>query len=516
MPALIQENCQKPLNLTKQKRTRFSDVVSRKPTIGAVQNNKVNSPLLSDCSKEKLLERNARLASERTTAETVQIPVVVHIIHRGEPVGTGANISAAQAYSQIKVLNDDYNGRNADKTNIRDGFASIVGNAEIEFVLALEDEDGNPLSEPGITRFQGSQPEWTQATFNFSVKPATQFDPFKYLNIWSANMGAGLLGYAQFPQQPIVDGIPPAQAQDGDGVVIGYRYFGSIAEVITPQLLEGAPFNLGRTATHEVGHWLGLRHVWGDGADGAGCQVDDFVADTPNQSTPSRGCPSTLKETCNSIDLWENYMDYTDDECMNMLSEGQVERVRAVLELDQMRDSLTRSDVLVATEGLTVASFSSSTNSACPGAIVRFKDFSTVILSENPTITDLKWEFEGGTPATAFDSNVEVSYASVGAYDVTLIATSAAGIDTIKLEDYMEVVVKTASENVTLPVNEPFDNLTALPAEWTTEGIWNLYAGAGFESTKSISADNFNSPNDADFISPNFSTERIGRCENHF
>ena len=224
--------------------------------------------------QEQIKARKAMGLAGRTMGEVYQIPVIVHIIHNGEPIGEGANISAAQVYSQIEVLNEDFRKRNADAANIRDAFADIQADAEIEFVIALEDPNGNPLPEPGITRSQGSQSVYTLEQFDALVKPFTQFDPFRYANFWTCNLEQGLLGYAQFPDDAGVAGIPFSGPANRDGVVMGYRYFGSIDKVVTPQLQEAGAFALGRTTTHEVGHWLGLRHISGDG--NGDCSLDDF------------------------------------------------------------------------------------------------------------------------------------------------------------------------------------------------------------------------------------------------
>jgi hypothetical protein len=143
-----------------------------------------------------------------------------------------------------------------------------------------------------------------------------------------------LLGYAQFPDGSGLAGLEDSYGTaQTDGIVIGYKYFGSSDKGDFPVLL--APFDLGRTTTHEVGHWLGLRHIWGDGD----CSVDDFCGDTPNASEPSYGCPVN-KTSCGSLDMVENYMDYTDDICMNSFTPDQAERMHTVLKTSPRRAEL--------------------------------------------------------------------------------------------------------------------------------------------------------------------------------
>ena len=439
--------------------------------------------------QQKIQERRVLNLAGRITGTVYQIPVVVHIIHNGEPVGEGTNISAEQVYSQIEVLNEDFRKRNPDASNIRDQFAPIQGDVEVEFVLALEDENGNPLAEPGITRFQGSQTVYSTGAFDALVKPITQFNPYRYANFWTANLETGLLGYAQFPGNSGVDGIPFSGPENQDGVVMGYRYFGSLDKVSTPQLEGAGEFAYGRTTTHEVGHWLGLRHISGDGS--GDCSIDDFVDDTPLQSEQLFRCPSAIYESCGSLDMWENFMDYVDDRCMNSFTQGQVDRMRTVIETDPMRDSLTRSDVLVATEGLTVASFSSTTEEACMATPITFTSVSTVILSDNREITHLEWQFEGGHPATATGDNIEVSYDALGMYDVTLIATSAAGKDTLTLEDYINIITITPSTEV-FPLTADFESGGVPPVAWDADRAWELTTVAGFGSSRAAVMDNFN------------------------
>ena len=197
-----------------------------------------------------------------------------------------------------------------------------------------------------------------------------------------------------------------------------------------------------------------------------------LVDDTPEQAGQYNSCPSEFAESCGSLDMHENFMDYVDDACMNSFSQGQVDRMRTVIVNAPMRDSLTRSDVAVATDGLTVASFTSSTTEACIASPVTFTSVSTVILSDNKEITNLQWSFEGGSPATATGNNIEVTYDALGSYDVTLIATSAAGSDTITLDDYVSIIEVAAS-------SETFPLIADFGVRWCTSNKLDVRSRLG-------------------------------------
>lgn len=257
---------------------------------------------------------NRVLANQSRAVEgVITIPTVVHVIYNT----AAQNISDAQIASQMQVLNDDFRRLNADADNTW----PQADDAEIEFCLATVDPQGNATN--GITRTQTSVSGFsTNDNMKFNSSGGHDAWPAgEYLNIWVCNISGGILGYAQFP------GGNPAT----DGVVCDYQYFGTIGTAT-------APFDLGRTGTHEVGHWLNLRHIWGDGA----CGVDDFVSDTPTSDAPNYGCtPNHV--SCSSVDMVQNYMDYSDDACMNLLTTGQKNRMRALFEPGGARASLLSS-----------------------------------------------------------------------------------------------------------------------------------------------------------------------------
>ncbi len=269
----------------------------------------------------RVLQRQSRAVNG-----TITIPVVVHVIYNAP----AENVSAAQVQSQIDVLNDDFRRLNGDASSTPAIFQGVASDVEIEFCLAATDPNGNPTD--GITRtFTSTTSFPTNDNMKFSATGGTDAWPASaYLNIWVCNISGNILGYAQFPGGPAAT----------DGVVIDYQYFGTIGTA-TP------PFDLGRTGTHEVGHYLNLRHVWGDG----GCGVDDLVADTPLAGAPNyTGAPCSFPgpNTCDEgagdqPDMFQNYMDYSDDGCMNLFTEGQKARMRALFEPGGPRASLLNS-----------------------------------------------------------------------------------------------------------------------------------------------------------------------------
>lgn len=260
---------------------------------------------------EQMVQSYLASPNNRNSSQVViTIPVVVHVVHNGEPIGTGPNISDAQVLSQIEVLNEDFRRLNADTVNTPAMFDSLAADTQIEFCLATLSPNGMPTN--GINRVNGGSNGWSTSAIDGNLKPQTIWNRNNYLNMWSVKFSSnGLLGYAQFP----------GGSASTDGVVINYRNFGRY-----PANPISGNYDLGRTATHEVGHWLNLRHIWGDGP----CGQDDFVMDTPESDASNSGCPVT-HVSCSTIDMVQNYMDYTYDDCMNIFTEGQANRMIASL-----------------------------------------------------------------------------------------------------------------------------------------------------------------------------------------
>ncbi len=265
---------------------------------------------------DKIQTRKLQPQLRSAATEVRKIPVVVHVIHNGETIGEGANIPDSQILAQIDILNKDFRRLNDDASNTPAEFLDVAADTYIEFVLAKQDPKGLPTD--GINRVQGTKSTYTQADANL-ISQLSYWDSNEYLNLWVVTLQSPYIGYSSFPISDL-DGLNfSPSSNETDGTTIDYRYFGTGGNASSG--------SLGRTATHEIGHYLGLRHVWGDG----GCDVDDYVLDTPDQSSSNNNCQSSPRVTCGSRDMIENYMDYTPDRCMNIFTEGQLERMNVVL-----------------------------------------------------------------------------------------------------------------------------------------------------------------------------------------
>ena len=259
------------------------------------------------------------------------LPIVFHVIYSS----TSENLNAAYINAQIDQLNQDF-GKYGDGANSHPAGAD----SELEFCAATVEPNGNAMSEPGINRISSSSAgfgnsPFSQSFINGTIKPNTIWDPTQYCNVWVMGLSGGLLGYAQFPEAPTLPGIGTGNGGSStDGVVVANGSIGSVA-LPNPQ---NSNFARGRTLTHELGHWLGLRHIWGDG----GCSVDDYVNDTPTSDAANYGCPNTV--SCGTTDMVENYMDYSNDVCMNIFTEGQKTRMKIVMSSSSRRASLANSN----------------------------------------------------------------------------------------------------------------------------------------------------------------------------
>jgi gliding motility-associated-like protein len=267
--------------------------------------------------------------------KSYQVQVVVHIIHNGEIKGVGTNISDAQVYSQIEVLNNDFQRMNSDASKTPDEFQPFAADMPIEFLLAKTDPQGNPTN--GINRVKGTQPDWDSIEDNEKIKSLSYWPAENYLNIWVCRLN-DRYGIAQFPVSTLPGLNDSSRSRLTDGLSISFEVFGS--DDFGNFLLHPL-YNKGRTTTHEMGHFFGLRHLWGDEEN---CKGTDYVDDTPPQANQTLGCPSHPQKEC-PLDnpqnkMFQNYLDYTDDECMNLFTKGQVERMITVLENSPRRASL--------------------------------------------------------------------------------------------------------------------------------------------------------------------------------
>jgi len=295
---------------------------------------------------------NASESSNRT-ADILTVPVVVHVIHSGQTEGSGQNISDSRIRSQIEALNRDYRKKNSDINQIPGEFSSLVADTEIEFKLV----DRNPQGQftNGIVRHQYNTISNIDYIENV-IKPFTKWNPYKYLNIWVLKIPQqGVIGYSYLPTASMI-------GSNTDGVVIDYEKFGQISGT-----------NNGRTCTHEVGHYLGLMHPWGNDSGNPNCTADDNINDTPKTDGPYFGCPSHPKFSCSSSDMFMNYMDYVDDHCMHMFTNGQKNVMRSILQ--NQRNALLDNGTITANEEA-------------------FLDKNTINCYPNPAINDLSIDVE--------------------------------------------------------------------------------------------------------------------------
>ena len=293
------------------------------------------------------------LRNSRKINRVRYIPIIFHIIHNGEELGNRSNISSDHIYAQINQLNADFrkipgtSGAN-DHPRGADTF--------IEFAPAAIDTLGQLLAEPGINRINRKDMGWESPSYDrryieSTIKPASYWNPDQYLNFWVMDLSGYLSGYAQFPTLSGLDGfIGGGEGAETDGIVCAARTIGS-TDLPNPRATNTNSRGLGRTATHEIGHWLGLRHIWGDGP----CGYDDFVEDTPGQESATSGCPTEDQVSCGSVDMIENYMDYTDDICSNIFTIGQKERMDVVLANSPRRASLLNSRVYATIPNLIIS-----------------------------------------------------------------------------------------------------------------------------------------------------------------
>jgi Pregnancy-associated plasma protein-A/Secretion system C-terminal sorting domain len=282
-----------------------------------------NSSLAEKINAIEAFTRQQIAATNNAFSRTAQpgiitIPVVVHILYHRP----SENVSDEQVHSQIEALNRDYRRRGADSVNTPAIFKSLAADCEIEFQLAISDPYRR--STTGIIHKYTPISYWeANDKMKFSSEMGDDaWDTKNYLNIWVCNLEQ-VAGYSSLPGGP----------ENKDGVVIGIPVFGTINTM--------SGFDMGKTAVHEVGHWLNLKHLWGDADCG-----DDKVDDTPKQSNYNQGCPSGIHVSCSNGpngDMYMNYMDFVNDACMNLFTNGQKARMRALFEPGGVRNSILSS-----------------------------------------------------------------------------------------------------------------------------------------------------------------------------
>jgi len=420
-------------------------------------------------------------ALERETAEgevagaredLLIIPIVFHVIHfNGEE-----NISTAQVHDAVDVLNTNFRALNESIAEVIPEFADITADVEIEFRLAQKDPNGN--CHPGINRIV------SELTYvgDEEMKQLIQWPRNKYLNVWVCENAAGAAGYALYPGS-----VNGNQNADMDGIVLQHSYCGSIG---TSNLYRS------RTLTHEVGHWLNLRHTWGNSnspGEADNCDGDDNVDDTPN----TLGWTACVLDgtTCGSLDNVQNYMEYS--YCGRMFTEGQKARMRtAALSTTAQRNQLSTPSNLAATgvageDILCAAQFSQDRHVICPGDSVRFMDGSY------HGVTTWSWVFGDGGVVVGNDPTVHAdlyhTYDTPGVYDVTLSVGNGTDVTDVTVEGAVHVL---APGEMDLPLVQGFESDEFPSSDWFIEdplgdGTWEVSTDASFSGSRAMTVSNW-------------------------
>ena len=323
----------------------------------------------TDVQFESWLNRKIQLRkSERPLASNYVIPIIFHIISNGDTLGSSTNLTAAQIAQQMLQLNKDF----ANKSN---SLYSVATDAQIQFVLAKNDTLGNPLAEPGIDRINRATKGWLDykasgwraSYISDTIKPGSIWQASRYFNVWLVpritNETNELLGFATFPVSSTLQGLFAGETDSTAGVVIQTATIGSAFAPFNC----GVSYGLGKTLTHESGHFFGLRHIWGD----ANCG-NDYCDDTPVHLTSNSGILTHPKSnSCGTPDeMFENYMDYTDDIQLNTFTKNQVDRMQTVMANSPRRGSLATSTV----GRITVTSSNKISFNNCSGALSIFEN----------------------------------------------------------------------------------------------------------------------------------------------
>lgn len=457
-----------------------------------------NNPMrLKDASFEKWLsplvnKYKAARTSSKMAAIVLKIPVVVHVIHNGEAIGVAPNITDAQVQSQITVLNQDFRKMLGTR-----GYNSnpVGADVEIEFVLAKVDPNGNPTN--GIDRVNSGQPTWYDIEIDETLKPATIWDPTQYMNMWSVKFtSVDVLGYAQFPDASGLLGLNAAGGPaNTDGVVSSYDVFGS--SDFSSSFLLAAPYDKGRTMTHEVGHFLGLRHIWGDGTGDekkniTDCNASDYCADTPQAGWEHYTCG--IFDTCTAIagnDMVENYMDYTNDECMNIFTQNQKDRIIVI-----MNNAVRRNTLKTSTKGTAIPIFANDAEvkiendltlinvpdcTSLPAPTIK-KVALTNRGTSNLTAVTLIYSMGGGANQTqTWTGSLAQNQSTI----VTLLNTTSFGVLNVSIGTTNGTTDERASNNTDTkkfgPVNYNFTNYVFRLQQdfWGSEITWNIKDAAG-------------------------------------
>lgn len=453
----------------------------------------------TDAQFEAWLAQKQSARTMRTQA-VVTLPVVFHIIHSGEAEGAGTNISQALIHQQILQLNKDF-------ANLSNSPYGVAANSEIQFALAQRDPLGNTLAQPGINRIAYTSRSFTAPPYTVGasgagdylgsvIKPATYWDPSRYINIWVLEMEAGILGIATFPAGSGLPDMVYSESNQTAGIAVGPETVGSIFRPST----SCGTYTKGKTLTHEVGHFFGLRHIWGD----ANCGTD-YCDDTPVHQGQNTGVPSHPKaNSCGTTDeMFENYMDYSDDVILNTFTAGQVARMQAVLANSPRRNTLATSTVgLVPVTGTNRLAFYDCTGSltvsetGLTGTSPRYRDYSftlnaedkatgnaTVTINTSGTATN-GIHYQVMTPTLNFVNGDDYKNVVVRVFDNALVEGNRNIILTYSISG-SGVQAGTAAQSMTINIQDD-DNITVsnntvtvLSQDFTTLAGWDILTGGG-------------------------------------
>lgn len=440
----------------------------------------------------------------------VTLPVIFHVIYRNADVlgNNSANLNTTKFQAQVNQLNIDYG-------NLAGSTWGVAANVQIQFCMALVDTAGRPLATAGIDRVNGQTKGWAnldpvadgEAVVGYIdgvIKPATIWDPYSYLNVWTVAMsGSGLLGYATYPSLSTLAGLDDPDGIESNstaGVVLAWETVGSVANPgYDPE------FGLGHTLTHELGHYFGLRHIWGDDVCG-----EDYCADTPPQDDATSGCPmvGTLNNCIPSgPKMFQNYMDYSDDACMNTFTANQATRCQTVMDNSPRRLSLINSKACVARPGNAISFIYAGEYSAletgsagtCPNTksyafriypSVQATGAATVTFTVNGSSTaTVNKDFIISTPTVSFvngETTAKTLIISITDDEMSeptekiVIGYSIAGSGVVAGPDKQTVTLNIIDDDIatvtidnTTPIktliSQDFNSGTSIPAGWTTE-----------------------------------------------
>ena len=434
---------------------------------------------------------------------TITIPVVVHVVW----FNAAQNISDNQILSQIQVLNEDFSRTNPDASNTPAAFTGVAANCDIQYCLATVDPNGNPTT--GIERRQITSNvsfSTNDAVKSFSTNGLNAWDVTQYLNLWVCNLGGGLLGYGEFPT---------GTASNTFGLVMGYFCFGSNYTSYGTFSSLTAPYDGGRTSTHEIGHCFNLYHIWGD--DGTACTGSDQCADTPNQKGENYGCPSYPQTTqsggrCSTSDpssMFMNYMDYTDDGCMNLFTQNQKTRMLAVLNSGPYSTLQTSTACQSASAGIDagISAINSPATSICNTTFtpnVTIKNYGT----NNLTSATINYRIDAGpiqtynwtgNLASLATQNVALSSMTTTAGTHTFTAYTSnpnSGVDANAGNDQSQRTFTVSSTGQNLPYSEGFESTTFPQGGMTlfnndAATTWQRTTTAAYTGSASAYMDNF-------------------------